>query len=337
VFVTLIARAQNLLNKPEHVVFDETNQCYLVTNYGNGKIISIDTSGNQEVIIEGITGCLGIHIIDTTIFISAGQNIHMYGLISHAFIQTLPLIVTNWVDGMTDDGAGNLYAAENAGKVHKVDLSTYTDTIIVNGGLPANPQDLAYDPDGNRLLLVCWGTNSPIVSIDLSTYTVTDLVQTTSGQYDGIVRDENGNLYVTSWMNSGRVYKWEPPYTSDPSIVSQGHAGPAGLAVNESGKILAVPNFNANSISYLSLIPTGIADEKENPEIYMTDKMISIHSLEPFNLSVHDMAGRTIFRKLFPYGETRVSVDQILKNDAPGMFVVTVTTRSLMKSVKIIR
>jgi len=332
--LTNVSIAQNLLNKPEHVVYDQVNHRYLVTNYGNGKIISIDTLGNQEAIIEGIPNCLGIHIVDTTIFITQGTHIHLYGLQSHAFLQTLTLDVANWIDGMIHDSSGNLYAAENSGKVHKVKLSDLSDTVIVNGGLPSHPQDLAFDPVENRLLLVCWGTNSPIVAIDLATYAVSDLVATTSGQYDGIVRDTNGDLYVTSWMSGGRVYKWEPPYTTGPEIFSQGHAGPAGLALNKEGDLLAVPNFNGNSISYLSLIPAGTGENGAKSSIRIKGDQLMIKSESPCRILISSVEGKQVFSAPYGTGDIKLSLREVLVNNSQGIYILTIQTEKACDSVK---
>lgn len=328
--------AQNLLNKPEHVVYDQVNHRYLVTNYGNGKIIAIDTMGNQQVIIEGIPNCLGIHIVDTTIFITQGTHIHLYGLQSLNPIQTLTLAVTTWIDGMANDDAENLYVAENAGRIHKVDLVTLNDTIVVNSGLPSKPQDLAYDPVENRLLLVCWETNSPIVAIDLETYAVSDLVATTSGQYDGIVRETNGDLYVTSWMSGGRVYKWEPPYTSGPEIISQDHPGPAGLALNEEGQMLAVPNFNGNFISWLSLIPTGMGEHLISPALRIEGDRLFIDSMDSGHLLIHDMSGHQVVRESYASGESRFSLKHVLANHCTGTYLLSAISGKGCQSVKYI-
>lgn len=326
--------AQNLLNKPEHVAWDQANHRYLVTNYGNGKIVAIDTLGNQQVVIQGIPNCLGIHIADTTIFITQGTHIHLYGLQSLALLQTLTLDVSNWIDGMTHDTMGNLYAAENSGKVHKVRLSDLSDTVIVNGGLPSHPQDLAYDPAGNRLLLVCWGTNSPIVAIDLETYSVTDLVATSSGQYDGIVRDTNGDLYVTSWMSGGRVYKWEPPYTSGPEIFSQGLAGPAGLALNEERQMLAVPNFNGNTVSYLSLIPTGVAEHSAKAEIRIEGDQLVVNSSSVCRILITTMNGKQVFQKSYEPGEIILPLKSTLAEYHRGFYILTVQNKVAHHSCK---
>ena len=50
--------SQNLLRNPEHIAYDPIHQRYLVANYGNGTIVSIDqagtlkeSSGNQVMVI----------------------------------------------------------------------------------------------------------------------------------------------------------------------------------------------------------------------------------------------------------------------------------------------
>ncbi len=40
--------AQNLLNNPESVVFDQENNRYLVSNWGNGDLIEIDSFQEQR-------------------------------------------------------------------------------------------------------------------------------------------------------------------------------------------------------------------------------------------------------------------------------------------------
>jgi len=54
ILIPLCGYGQNLLRNPEHVVYDQVNQRYLVTNYGNGTVVSIDrmiTDGQRKVYV----------------------------------------------------------------------------------------------------------------------------------------------------------------------------------------------------------------------------------------------------------------------------------------------
>jgi DNA-binding beta-propeller fold protein YncE len=78
--VTLTGYNQNLLRNPEHIVYDQLHQRYLVTNYGNGTIVAIDKTGTQQVVLSGLTGCMGIHIEDTVLMASYGKKIRFLDL-----------------------------------------------------------------------------------------------------------------------------------------------------------------------------------------------------------------------------------------------------------------
>ncbi len=328
------AIAQNLLNNPEHITYDHVNNRYLVTNYGNGKIIAIDMEGNQQIAIEGIASCLGIHIVDTAIFISHGNEIEIYGLSSLQWIRTITLNASSWVDGMINDGAGFLYAVENAGKIHRVNLTTFADTIVVNSGLPNYPQDITFDYDNNRLILVGWETGSSIMAINLSDFSVSDLVETTSGKYDGIVMDSLKNLYVTSWLNGGRVYKWVYPWTDGPEIFSQGNNGPAGLCYNYDNQVIAVPNFNANSISYLPLSPVEVHDDEVVFLMKFCNNSLHVQCPEQFSLATVDLLGKTIFQMQRAAGSYRFDVQDIVGQNRQGIYFITIKSMRHRQTLK---
>ena len=57
--------AQNYINGPWAVSWDLHHNRYLVSSYDNGRIVAIDTSGQQSIFKE-IADCTGNHVSDNT-------------------------------------------------------------------------------------------------------------------------------------------------------------------------------------------------------------------------------------------------------------------------------
>jgi hypothetical protein len=64
-------------------------------------------------------------------------------------------------------------------------------------------------------------------------------------------------------------------------LLSSGHNGPANICFNERDNIIAVPNFNSNSVSFVSVSPSSVNDDN--------DKLINFNLYQnypnPFNSS----------------------------------------------------
>jgi DNA-binding beta-propeller fold protein YncE len=288
---------QNLLRNPEHIAYDHVNQRYLVTNYGNGTVVSIDQNGTQQVILSGLNNCMGIHIQDTILMISYGKKIRFLDLNSLRQYREVTLNTSTWLDGMITDNQHNVYVVENGGKIFRVNLDTYESTTIVTQGIPLYPQDLAFDAVNNRLIVVSWDVNSPIKSVNLADNSVTTLQNTQLGNFDGVVRDSLGNLYVSCHRNGGKVYRIDGSFQQPPVVLSTGLLTPAGLCLNDFDNVLAVPNFDGNSISYIRGIYTGIELAKLTApvDIGISGEEMIVSSLEQsLSITIRTMDGKVL-------------------------------------------
>ncbi|MBN1199626.1 MAG: hypothetical protein JXA23_09760, partial [Bacteroidales bacterium] len=128
--------------------------------------------------------------------------------------------------------------------------------------------------------------------------------------------------------------KWEPPYTSGAEVFSQGHAGPAGLAMNEEGQMLAVPNFNGNTLSYLSLIPTGVAELSEKPDIRIEGDQLMIKSESPCKILISSIGGKQVFGATYGAGDIKLSLQEVLANNSQGIYILTIRSEKGCDSVK---
>ena len=267
----LTSVAQNLLDGPEHATYDVANDRYLISNWRSGDIVAIDNEGTQSYFITHLPHALGNHIVGDTFYVSIGSIINAYDLNSGAILWYKNIAYADQIDGIAADTSGYLYFAEmNAdqdGRIFRFQISDQTSHVYVNtDDLPKAPQDIIFDEVNNRLLVASYAKDAPLVAVDLSDASVSDLVITPFGYSDGIAMDNDGNVYMTCY-SAGTVYRYDNTFTNPPTLVSSGHSGPAGLGYNPIDNILAVPNFSGDRVDFIPLIDTdddGIIDHIDN-------------------------------------------------------------------------
>ncbi len=274
--------SQNLLSNPESVLFDELHNRYLVTCNGNGKIISVDNAGIQDTFKIGFSNLLGSHISENTIYVSSNNGVQGFDLTNKTEVFHVPIPGAGQIDGITTDTSGNLYVVDGTyRRIYKINISTQTHTTFVNSGLPQYPQDCIFDEENNRLLVVAWAPNAPIQAVSLSDSTVTNVVNTNFGFFDGITKDQFGNVYVSSHYGTENIYKYDKDF-NPPEIISSGHSEPAGLGYNTRDNILAVPNYGSNSIDF---IPINVNSVINNSNEGLNSYKLYQNYPNPFNPS----------------------------------------------------
>ena len=76
-----LSNGQNPFNKPESIVFDGENDRYLVSNFGSGDIVQVNTIDENEMTTtpspvfepfnEELSWCLGMHIMGDILYVSS--------------------------------------------------------------------------------------------------------------------------------------------------------------------------------------------------------------------------------------------------------------------------
>jgi len=280
--LSISSNAQNLLNGPECVSYDSLNNRYIVSNYNDGNIIAIDSAGNQSYFKQRSGHALGNCIAGNTFYTSIGNTILGLDLISpNDTIMYLPITGTTQLDGMTTDDNNNLYVvASLQAKIYKVNLFTQQYSLFVGAGISSRPQDIIYDRNNNRLLVCSWYNSSPIQAVDLNDSTVSTIVVTTTGNCDGLALDGNGNYYFSTWLNNS-VYYYDSTFTNPPILFSSGHNGPSNICFNNKDNIIAVPNFNSNSVDFIPIVPSSVEEKNTSPLKFNLDQNYP----NPFNPS----------------------------------------------------
>jgi len=326
-------------NNPESVVYDAANDRYLVSNKGNGDIISVPrTDPNNLSYLYNGSWCVslrGITIVDNVVWgagTSSQASLNQYligfdlntGLIINQFL----ISGGNFVNDVVADESGFVYVSDgNVNKIYRININTGTSTGFNFSG--AN--GLLYDGANNRLIYTddTPTTGSQISALDIATNTSIPLIANPNFQgLDGLTVDHLGNYYVSSW-STNEVYRYDPNFTG--SIVAStghnnvNHNGPADIFYDQVNNVLAVPNFTANTVDF---IPFAQLSTNDN-EISIPDEFCLHQNFpNPFNpnttifydvsresnvkITVFDLLGREIIKlvdQIEPIGNRSINWD----------------------------
>lgn len=283
-FLLTVSNAQNLLNDPESVVYDSVNNRYLVSNWGDGNIIQIDSVGEQSYFSTALNRLAGLHIEDNILY-TASNLPPFIGLVGFDLATAEIVVIVNisgsgLVNDIDTDTSGNLYITDfYDSKVYRVSLNDYTYSTFVNTGLNM-PNGILFDEQYNRLLTVCQNeAGYPMKAINVIDSSVSVVVYTHLPAVDGITKDNEGRVYLSSW-SSNSVHRYNAAISNPPEIVSSGHSGPADIYFNKLDNILAVPNFYYNTVDFIYFEPTLISEIEIPEQISFTQNYPN-----PFNSS----------------------------------------------------
>ncbi len=263
--------AQNLLDLPESAAFDALNNRYLISNAGDGSIIQIETDFVTQSYYKTSLGdyALGNCISNNVFYTSVeGKYIKGFDLTTDELVLDMIIMGAGSLDGMTADNSGNLYVVETVrGLIFKINISEQSYSTFATG-LGVSPQDLFFDEDNNRILVCKYTASpSPIYAVSITDGSLSTVVVTSIGYFDGITCDGDGNTYLATHASGGRIYKYDASFSNPPEIITYLPIEPAGPDYNKRDNILAIPSFGGNKVDFLSFNDVdedGILDYKDN-------------------------------------------------------------------------
>jgi sugar lactone lactonase YvrE len=262
-----LSYSQQLL-QPESAVYDQPRDRYLVSNYYNGQLISIDRDGIiDSVFAERKNSSAGLHIIDDTVYVGCGsQGVLAYNLATGQEVMDILIPGSVLLNDVTSDTSGNLYVSDPYGdKIYKIRLDDRSYSVLVD--YIVWPNGLMFDKKLNRLL-GCTSTTRKIYQIDMNDGSLTELVDVGAGHLDGLAEDNAGNIYVSS-QGPETVYRYNSDFTSPRETVSSGHSGPADIYYNKWLEVLVVPNIGNNTVDFIDMpIPPSLIDYDFSDENY---------------------------------------------------------------------
>jgi len=315
--------AQSLLNRPESMEYDFHSDCYFVSNWGDGNIVKIDNSSQQSIFHAGFTRLAGLYKYGNTLYVASSLDplIGVCGLNvgTGEVVVEIPIPGTGLLNDITSDTSGNLYVTDfYDSKIYKIRMSDYAVSLFVDSHL-GNPNGIVFDMPHNRLLTACQSDpGRPIKAISLQDSSVTVLVYTYLSGVDGLAFDNDNRLYFSSWETNS-VYRYDPEYTDEPELVSDGYSGPADIFINRLSNMLCIPDFYNDIVAFVEIIPSAIGTDilptspflihnYPNPFNSQTTIGYSLPSQSQVSIKIFDISGRVIESidcGILPAGEHR--------------------------------
>jgi hypothetical protein len=253
--------AQNLLYRPESVVYDSLYNRYLVSNWGNGSIVQIDSNGVQSYFTTGHGSINGIYITENKVFAGCSTKVKGFNLSDTQMVMDVLIPGAINLNDVTADNSGNLYITDfTARKIMKVNIQSHRYSTFVSG-LTLQPNGILFDEPNNRLLICSFGYNIPILAISLEDSPVSIVAYTYLAQCDGFAKDDYGNYYISSWETKS-IYKFDSVFSNPPEVFYTNSDAPADISYNSVDDLVVAPILWQDKVVYLLVNPALVRSER---------------------------------------------------------------------------
>jgi hypothetical protein len=310
-----LSSGQNLLNRPESVVFDSLHSRYLVSNWADGSIVQIDNTGNQTYFTTGHVSINGIWISGNAVFAGCSTKVKGFDLATGSSVMDLTIPGALNLNDVTADDVGHLYVTDfDKKEIIKINILSQAYSRYVTG-LALNPNGILYDDSNNRLIVCSFGYNIPIISINLIDSSTSVVASTSLAQCDGFAKDDFGNYYISSWETKS-IYRFDSDFNNPPYIFYTNTEAPVDISYNSNDGVLAVPIMWLNEIVLLPVAPSNTHNEnlfplefklcQNYPNPFNPETQIQFYLSTPSDvrLTVYDIQGNEVRTLLNEYKES---------------------------------
>ena len=318
-------------------MYDIANNRYFISNNGSNQILARDSSGALSIFTSAIgSGPHGLEIVGNTLFACDGSFMKGFDLTSGVQVMSLNVGAT-FLNGICSDGNNYIYATDfSAKKIFKINIAAQTFTQFVTG-LAKSPNGIYYDAANQKLIWVTWGSGAPVMQAILADSSVSQITATTLGNCDGLVRDVNGNYYVSAWSTQS-VHRFDSLFSTAPLAVITGLNNPADIYYNLADDSLVSPNTGSNSVTFHYMgIVTSLAEIEAGSFSMYPNPVSKILTIEQANakinrVEIYDANGKNIFNRgqtVNDYSALSIDVSFL----QTGIYFIR-TNNGLMKFIK---
>lgn len=254
--------AAQSLSGPESLEYDAAGARYLISNRSAGQILARGANGSLSVFTDDPGSPAGMEIVGGHVFVADGARIRGYRLGDAVRVVDYAIPSATFLNGLASDGSTRLWASDFTNRrLHQIDISDFTTVSHTTpiGATGFTPNGLWWDRGRERLLMVSWGANAGVYTWQPGQTAASLLVQTTQSNFDGVVVDCDGAVYVSSW-GAAAILRTPPPLSAQSvfGVFAGGQSNPADIAYTPGVGEIAVPNAGNNSLAFLPTACAGV-------------------------------------------------------------------------------
>lgn len=242
-----VFRGTKGLSKPESIVYDAANERYLISNSGNGSIVSMNLKGKVQPLVKGgMISPKGLYLDPPFLYVADVTNLHAIDLMNQRLVASYPIDGAIALNDIAVDANGDFYITDTAANALFIFNLETKNLQKISSPLLNAPNGIVYDRPRNQMLIVGYGNHASILNYDIGSRTISVLMETVYSQLDGIAIDELGRIYFSSWKE--KVLIMIPQEQNRFIPIVKGIKSPADFTYNPQTKELRIPLLNRNRI-----------------------------------------------------------------------------------------
>jgi hypothetical protein len=311
-FVGILVQAQTP-SSIEAVEYDPDGNRWFVSN--ESSLLVTEDQGESWSFFGEASASHGMEVMNGVLYAIGGNVIRAYSLESAEFLGSLVIPGVGFLNGMGSDGNSMLVVSDFQGdRLYTINAEAPEEMsyALLTGNLGETPNGVVVDTDNNRAIVVCWGNNADILSVDLESGDVSTLVDGSGlGNLDGIDNDGNGQYYVSSWSPT-RITRFNADFTESETVVtgSAGLSSPADISYAVALDTLGVANSGTDVVTFhgFGSAPSGVVEAAGfSAQRAGMDMLIDMQAGRMVHLSAYDASGRILVKRseYLPSGQMR--------------------------------
>lgn len=239
-------------NRPESVAFDAVSGRFLISNAGNGTIVSMDSTGALEMLIDkGLSKPRGLKMVLDKLWVTDDTQVHAIDVAAKKILTTIPVSGSKMLNDIEADELGQLYISDTMGNCLWI-LDPLTKKLEkVTDKLMKQPNGIYFDRPRRQMLIVSLGEKQPILAFNTKSREFSVFMDTIYSRLDGIQADDPGRIFFSSWAE--KAILMIPQTQNRFQLFQKDLTSPADFYWHEPTNELIVPLMEQNKVIRIPL------------------------------------------------------------------------------------